>query len=197
MVETSPSTPAVSAPATIPPRRSSRRRQRSVRVTVAIALMCLATLAVAGGVLMAYGQSFLWLSVAAVFALACGWASARIVYTELTHSRRAAAADRAAQAQAYRVMFAERAGEHAEFTTAMTDRLAARDREVAELGATVLAAEQRTMHAEARVQRESRRADDAEADAAGLREQVQDLQDSLDAAVLAAEAAAPQPQPAM
>ena len=49
--------------------------------------------------------------------MACGWAAARIVYTELVQSRREAATDRAAQAQAYRSLFSERASEHAEFTT--------------------------------------------------------------------------------
>ena len=58
---------------------------------------------------------------------ACGWAAARIIYTELAQSRRDNAADRAAQAQAYKSLFSERASEHAEFTTAMTDRIAARE----------------------------------------------------------------------
>ena len=52
-------------------------------------------------------------------------------------SRRDAAADRAGQAQAYRSMYAERASEHAEFTTVMTDRLTRRDREVADLTTAV------------------------------------------------------------
>ncbi|MGZ4467321.1 MAG: hypothetical protein ACXVEU_10060 [Nocardioidaceae bacterium] len=138
---------------------TNRRRQRSVRVTVAIALLSVATLAV---VVALPAQSPLWLSVAAVFALACGWASARIVYTELLQSRREAQADRSAQAQAYKVMFSTRAEEHAEFTTTMTDRLARRDKDVEELEATVVLAEKRAIEAESRVQRESRRANAAE-----------------------------------
>ncbi len=110
--------------------RSARRRQRSVRVTVAVALLTVATAAVLAAL---PGQSALWLSLAAVLALGCGWAAARIVYSELVQSRRDGAADRAAQAQAYRTLFVERAEDHAEFTTAMTDRLTRREQEVAEL----------------------------------------------------------------
>ena len=92
-----------------PQARPSRRRQRSVRVTVAVALLSVASAAV---VLALPTQSALWLSIASVLALACGWAAARIIYTELLQSRREAATDRAEQAQAYRTMFHERAAEH-------------------------------------------------------------------------------------
>ncbi|MFL6134140.1 MAG: hypothetical protein ACJ72A_15140 [Nocardioidaceae bacterium] len=112
------------------PVRAGRRRQRSVRVTVAVFVLGVATAAV---LLALPTQSPVWLSVAALLAVACGWASARILYSELLQSRRDAAADRAAQAQAYRRMFTERASEHAEFTTSMTDRLVRRDRENEEL----------------------------------------------------------------
>jgi hypothetical protein len=157
---TSPS-PSLSARPSLaePPTRPNRRRQRSVRVTVAVVLLSIAT----GAVLLALPtQSPIWLSVAAVGSLLCGWAAARIVYTELVQSRADNAADRAAQATAYRSLFAERADEHAEFTTAMTDRLATRDREVAELQTGLVSAQQRAAEAEARVQREARRATDAE-----------------------------------
>jgi hypothetical protein len=121
-------------------------------------------------------QSPVWLSVAAVLAVACGWAAARIVYTELAQSRREAAADRAAQAQAYRSMFSERATEHAEFTSAMTERLVRREKEVVELENAVVAAQKRAMEAETRVQRESRRANDAQERVAALPEEVAQLQ---------------------
>src|SRR4051812_45966893 len=120
--------------------RSGRRRQRSVRVTVAVALLSLATALV---LLSLPTQSPVWLSTSAVLSLACGWAAARIVYSELVQSRREAAADRAEQAKAYRSMFAERASEHAEFTTSMTDRLRRRGREGGRVGATPGAARDR------------------------------------------------------
>ena len=153
-----------------PNRPVSRRRQRSVRVTVAAALLSLATLAV---VLALPTQSAGWLSVSSVVALVCGFAAARIVYNELVQSRREAATDRAAQAQAYRSMFSERAEEHAEFTTAMTERLANRERAVRELEGTIVLAEQRALEAEARVRREARRANEAA-------EHVAELQQALE-----------------
>ncbi|HEX6248997.1 MAG TPA: hypothetical protein VFZ64_14085 [Nocardioidaceae bacterium] len=158
----------MSAPS--PVRNPARRRQRSVRVTVAVALLSLATLVV---VLALPTQSPLWLSFSSVFALVCGALASRIVYTELLQSRQEAAADRAAQAQAYKTMFHERAAEHAEFTTAMTDRLAARDRSIKELEGTIVLAEARAIEAETRVARESRRANDAQELVAQLQEQLE------------------------
>ncbi|HLN76209.1 MAG TPA: hypothetical protein VK204_04130 [Nocardioidaceae bacterium] len=151
-------------------RNPARRRQRSVRVTVAVTLLALATLVVA---LALPTQSPLWLSFSSVFALLCGATSARIVYSELLQSRREAAADRAAQAQAYRVMFHERAAEHAEFTTAMTERLASRDKSIQELESTIVLAEARAIEAETRVKRESRRANEAQELVAQLQEQLE------------------------
>jgi hypothetical protein len=170
------SSPVSVSPVSVNLARSGRRRQRSVRVTVAVALLSLATALV---LLSLPTQSPVWLSISAVLALACGWAAARIVYSELVQSRREAAADRAEQAKAYRSMFAERASEHAEFTTSMTDRLARRDREVAQLESTLVSAETRAMQAEARVQREARRANDATARAEELGERVEELEEAL------------------
>lgn len=148
----------------------NRRRQRSVRVTVAVALLAVATVVV---LIALPTQSPVWLSVSSVLSLVCGCAAARIVYTELLQSRRENARDRAAQAQAYKSMFTERAAEHAEFTSAMTERLVSRDRSITELEGTIVLAEKRAMEAETRVQRESRRANDA-------MELVAHLQDQLD-----------------
>ena len=156
--------------------RPGRRRQRSVRVTVAVFVLGVATAAV---LLALPTQSPVWLSVAAVLAVACGWTAARIVYSELLQSRREAAADRAAQAQAYRRMFTERASEHAEFTTAMTDRLVRRDRENGELASALVAAKVRAAAAEARVQREARRANDALDRVQELTGRVHELEEAL------------------
>ncbi len=135
-----------------------------------MALLGLATLVV---VLALPTQSPLWLSFSSVFALLCGATASRIVYTELLQSRQEAAADRAAQAQAYRTMFDERAAEHAEFTTEMTDRLAARDKSIQELESTIVLAEARAIEAETRVKRESRRANEAQDLVAQLQEQLE------------------------
>ncbi len=144
-----------------------------MRVTVAVALLGLATALVLAAL---PAQSPLWLSLAAVAAVALGWAAARIVYTELAQSRREAATDRAAQAQAYRTLFSERASEHAEFTTSMTDRLVRRDREIAELETSVVDAERRAIEAEARVQREARRANLAQEQVAELTGRIEELE---------------------
>lgn len=151
-------------------RSPARRRQRSVRVTVAAALLVLATLVV---VLALPTQSALALSFSSVFALLCGATASRIIYTELLQSRQEAAADRAAQAQAYRTMFNERAAEHAEFTTALTERLAARDKSIKELESTIVLAEARAIEAETRVKREARRANDAQELIAQLQDQLE------------------------
>jgi Skp family chaperone for outer membrane proteins len=148
----------------------NRRRQRSVRVSVAVALLAVATLVV---LLALPTQSAGWLSLSSVVALLCGFAAARIVYNELVQSRREAATDRAAQAQAYRSMFSERAEEHAEFTTAMTERLATRERDIQELETNIVDAEKRALEAESRVQREARRANEAQ-------ERVTELQQALE-----------------
>jgi hypothetical protein len=138
----------------------SRRRQRSVRVTVALALMALGTLAVLVALPL---SSYPVLSVASVLALACGWASAKILHTELVQHRHAHARDRAAQSRAFRALFADRSAQHATFAAAVTDRLAARDREVRELEGTLRLSERRATDAEDRVRRESRRAHEAQA----------------------------------
>jgi hypothetical protein len=137
----------------------SRRRQRSVRVTVAIALLALGTAAVVVALSLATVPA---LSIASVFSLVCGWAAARIVYTELVEHRRVHARDRAAQAQSFRVLFTERSDQHAEFAAAMSDRLTAREREVRELESTLRLSECRATDAEQRVRREAKRANQAQ-----------------------------------
>ena len=69
-------------------------------------------------------RSVLWLSLASVSAIALSWAALRMMWTEVLESRRENAADRSAAAAAYRTLFSARVAEHAEFTTAMTERLA-------------------------------------------------------------------------
>lgn len=117
-----------------------------MRVTVAVVLLAVATAAV---VLAIPTGSYALVSVASVLALACGWASARIVYTELSQSRRDNARDRASQAEAYRKLFTARAEEHAEFTAVMTDKLAKSDRDFREVSTELVTAQRRVDAAEA------------------------------------------------
>lgn len=135
-----------------PDRRAARRRQRSVRVTVAVTLLGVATVAVA---LALPTQSPMVLSGAAVGAIVLGWAALRMVWTEVLQSRRDNAADRAAAASAYHSLFSQRAAEHAEFTTAMTERLAEAQLTMRELEG-VLGTEQRRAISAEREVREAR-----------------------------------------
>lgn len=119
-------------------RSSARRRQRSVRVTVAVSLLAVATVAV---LVALPTQSPVLLSVAAVAAVLLGWAAVRIVWTEVLQSRRENATDRAATATAYKSLFSQRAAEHAEFTTAMTERLAESNQTLHEYQAAMVLAQ--------------------------------------------------------
>jgi hypothetical protein len=144
---------------------SGRRRQRSVRVSVAAALLAAASLLTVGA--LAAGQ-VLALVIAATLATVCGWAAFRILHTELLEQRRQHARDRAAQADAFGVLFAHRSAEHAAFVAAMGERLAAATREVRELEGTLRLSECRALEAEDRVRREARAGDRARARVAEL-----------------------------
>ena len=135
-------------------RTSMRRRQRSVRVTVSVFLLGVATLAVLAAL---PAQSPLWLSLSSVLALVLSWAALRITWTEVLQSRRENAADRAAAATAYKNLFSVRAAEHAEFTTAMTERLAEAHLSRRELEGRVVQTETRADRAEADLVAESHR----------------------------------------
>lgn len=127
---------------------SARRRQRSVRLTVSVVLLAVATAAVLASL---PAQSALWLSLAAVVALALGWLSLRITWTAVLETRRDNAADRAAAAAAYRNLFGVRAAEHAEFATAMTERLAEAHLAQRELEGLLTQHETRAQRAESRL----------------------------------------------
>jgi hypothetical protein len=130
-----------------------RRRQRSVRVTVSVALLSVATAAV---VLALPTQSPFWLSAGSVLAMALSWAALRIMWTEVLQSRRENATDRAATASAYRDLFSLRAAEHAEFTTAMTERLAEAHLTQRELEGIVAQVQTRIARAETKLVSESK-----------------------------------------
>jgi hypothetical protein len=130
-----------------------RRRQRSVRVTVSVALLSVASAAV---LITLPTQSPFWLSLSSVAAVALSWAALRIMWTEVLQSRRENAADRAAAASAYRNLFSLRAAEHAEFTTAMTERLAEAHLSQRELEGLVAQTETRAHRAENQLMAEAK-----------------------------------------
>jgi len=139
-------------------RNPARRRQRSVRVTVAVALLSTATVAVLAAL---PTQSPLLLSASSLVALALSWAALRIMWTEVLQSRRENAADRAAAASAYKSLFSLRAAEHAEFTTAMTERLAESNHSVHELQGELVLAQRQYADAVVRAEAAERSLEDA------------------------------------
>lgn len=139
----------------------ARRRQRSVRVSVAVTLLAVGTLLVIAAL---PARSALWSGIAAVVALALAWAALRMMWTEVLQSRRDNARDRAEAASAYRTLFSERAAEHAEFTTAMTERLAQAQLAARELTGQLGHAHQRATTAEAQLVESNRRLDDTRAE---------------------------------
>jgi hypothetical protein len=133
-------------------RPSLRRRQRSTRVTVAVSLLAAAVAAV---LVSLPTRSALWVGVASVVALVLASGALRTMWTEVLQSRRENAADRAAAAAAYRNLFAQRAAEHAEFTAAMTERLAQAHLAAHELEGLIVQHETRAQRAETKLAAET------------------------------------------
>jgi len=139
--------------------RSNRRRQRSTRLTVAVALLVLAAVAVVGAVV---SGSWLLVTLAAAVGVLLGAAATKITHNELVTTRRDAARDRAEQAQAYRRLTDERTAENAAFATSMQDKLSQQVAVVGELEEALTAAQQRAAEATRKLNAEARRADAAE-----------------------------------
>lgn len=149
---------------------AARRRQRSVRVTVAVCLLAAAALVVAGSLLLG---SLVVTSVAAVLAVLAGCASTRILANELAQSRREAARERAGLAHDYARLSAERVTEQAGFARAMTERILERDVEIGRLHGTIRLADCRADEAQARLRNEEKRT-------TALRERLDQLGRELD-----------------
>jgi hypothetical protein len=115
---------------------------------VSVSLLVVASALVVGAL---PTRAVLWLSLASVSALVLSWAALRMMWTEVLQSRRENAADRSAAAAAYRTLFTARAAEHAEFTTAMTERLAEAHLSRRELEGRMVLQQTRALQAESRV----------------------------------------------
>lgn len=137
---------------------SSRRSHRRLRVTVAALLLASATAVTVPALMI---RTTLLLSVAAVVSLVLGIIATRIVYTDMVNTRRETAAVRARQADAYRLLFAERARENVSFAEAMARRIVRREKTIGELEGTIRLAERRADIAEKTVKVERLRADEA------------------------------------
>jgi len=128
-------------------------------------------LAAAGGVAttVALGTG---VEVAAVAAALLSLVAVRIMYAEITHTRRAASADRSAQARSFGAAMATKQAEHTEYTKVMSYRLASRERTINELEGTVRLAERRADVAEEKVKHESQRANEAQTRLSDLLDEV-------------------------
>lgn len=157
-------------------RSPARRRQRSVRVTVAVTLMAAATAIV---LLALPTRSATWMSAASVLALVLAWAALRMMWTEVLQSRRENAADHAATASAYQDLFSRRAAEHAEFTSAMTEQLAQSRTTMRELEGDLVQQQRRAVTAESRLADSNRRLDEARAQVNQLEEELTERQAEL------------------
>lgn len=143
----------------------ARRRQRSTRLTVAVALVTAGAAIVLGALVL---QSSVVTAVAAVLAVVLGAAATRITHSELMRSRWEAARDRAEQAQAYRTMATERADENAEHVGVLTGRIVERESSLRELEEALVAAQRRAAEATRNRNAEARRADLADQQNASL-----------------------------
>jgi hypothetical protein len=143
----------------------TRRRQRGTRLAVAAALLITAAVVVIGAVL---SGSLTLVSVAAVLSVVLGTTATRITHFELVRSRRAAAADRARQAQAYHALSQTRSREHREFVVAMGTKLVGARRALTELESAVVSSQSRAADSMRRLKDQTRRADLAEAEGTRL-----------------------------
>ena len=140
-------------------RTSARRRQRSTRLVVAVGLLVVAALLVIGAI--ASGSPAV-VTVAAVVALLAGAAATRITHSELMEARRAAARDRATQAQDYLVLTERRTTENAAFATDMRRKIADREHAMDVLERALSSAQKNAAEQTLKRGQEARRADRAE-----------------------------------
>ena len=159
----------------------TRRRQRSTRLLVAAALVLTAAVVVIGAVLSA---SLMFVSIAAVLAVLLGAAAVRITHSELAQARRDAAADRAQQAQDYRVLAETRSREQRGFVDAMTTELVRAGQAVVQLESAVVASPGRAAATARRLRAETRRADEAEAEGSRLAVALEDSEERAAEAIV-------------
>lgn len=95
-----------------------RRALRSPRHTAALGLLLLATLGVLASLALPTLTAY-----AALAAAAAGWVAVRLMWGEVRRGRVQHAEDRADVARGYRVLFAARSVDHADFVAAMSRRL--------------------------------------------------------------------------
>ena len=138
---------------------TARRRQRSTRLSVAVALLTGAAVLVTAAFL---GSSASFQALAAISSVGLAVAATRITHSELLQDRRDAARDRAAQASAYRDLTDQRTAENHVFASAMRARVDQQEHALGELEAALSSAQKRAAEATLKFNAESRRAEAAE-----------------------------------
>jgi chromosome segregation ATPase len=126
-----------------------------MRVTVAVGLLLLAALEVTGAAL---SGSWLIVTCAAGLGVLLGAAATRITHSELTDSRRTAAADRASQAKAYAALSEQRITEHSTYVTDMQARITEREQTLEALEGALCSAQRRAAESTRKRNAEGRRA---------------------------------------
>jgi phage shock protein A len=155
----------------------NRRRQRSVRIIVAVALLAAATVAVLVALLVG---SAVWLGGGAVVAWAAGVAASRVISNELAASRREHARDRAEQAQAYNELAEQRAEEQVTFTATMKQKIEDHGATITRLKASLRLAEKRAEFAEQTADRNKVAVAKTHKEIAELKSRIADLEAELD-----------------
>jgi ABC-type multidrug transport system fused ATPase/permease subunit len=178
-----PAAPATTgaAPTASSARNAARRRQRSTRLTVAVALLAVATLLVGWALVAGIG----WLtSLVAVAALVLGAAATRITHTEVMQARRDAARDRAEQAAEYAALTAERTAENAAFAADMRRKIADREEAIDGLELALSKAQRHAAEQTRKLNAEARRAELAEQEGTDLTRRLDEAEERAAEAVV-------------
>ena len=141
------------------PRTNARRRQRSTRLSVAVALLVLSAVLVVGAVV---SGSALLITGAAVAGVLLGAAATKITHSELADARVEAARDRAAQAKSYAALTERRTAENLNFALDMRRKITAREEVIAGLEVALSTAQRQVADQTLKFNAEARRADVAE-----------------------------------
>ena len=159
----------------------ARRRQRSARLTTAVALLVLAAALVTWGVL---DNVTGLLAGSAVIAVVLGATATRITHSELMESRRDAGRERARLAKEYVALDTARTAEHAEHAGFLSGRLADRESALHELEEALVAAQRRAADASRKLNAEARRAELAEEEGADLTRRLDEAEERAAEAVV-------------
>ncbi|WP_310526674.1 hypothetical protein [Nocardioides sp.] len=157
-------------------RTTARRRQRSTRLSVAVALLALSAVLVVGAVV---SGSTLLITAAAVISVVLGAAATKITHSELADARVEAARDRAEQARGYAALTERRTAENMNFALDMRRKILAREEVIASLEVALSGAQRQVADQTLKVNVEARRADLAERTQREDADSIHDLERSL------------------